>query len=91
MSEKVIPCEVYSRIVGYHRPVQSWNKGKCEEFKQRLLNQDETYVMEKVLKRAKDKIMLLQELIEKKGGPQDWIVTDIPKKNIMFTRRNYML
>jgi len=35
MSEKVIPCEVYSRIVGYHRPVQSWNKGKCEEFKQR--------------------------------------------------------
>lgn len=35
MSEKVILCEVYSRIVGYHRPVQSWNKGKCEEFKHR--------------------------------------------------------
>lgn len=33
--KKVVPCEVYSRIVGYHRPVQSWNKGKCEEFKQR--------------------------------------------------------
>ncbi len=25
-------CEVYSRVVGYLRPVQSWNKGKKEEF-----------------------------------------------------------
>ncbi|OGZ24249.1 MAG: ribonucleoside triphosphate reductase [Candidatus Nealsonbacteria bacterium RIFCSPLOWO2_01_FULL_43_32] len=29
------PCEVYSRIVGYLRPVQQWNKGKKEEFRQR--------------------------------------------------------
>jgi len=29
------PCEVYSRIVGYLRPVQQWNKGKQEEFKER--------------------------------------------------------
>jgi anaerobic ribonucleoside-triphosphate reductase len=28
-------CEVYSRIVGYLRPVQQWNKGKQEEFNQR--------------------------------------------------------
>lgn len=27
--------EVYSRVVGYLRPVQSWNKGKQEEFKMR--------------------------------------------------------
>jgi len=26
------PCEVYSRIVGYLRPVQQWNDGKREEF-----------------------------------------------------------
>ena len=25
-------CEVYSRVVGYLRPVQGWNKGKKEEF-----------------------------------------------------------
>jgi len=30
-----VPCEVYSRVVGYYRPVQSWNLGKQEEFKQR--------------------------------------------------------
>ena len=29
------PCEVYSRVVGYLRPVQQWNKGKVEEFKKR--------------------------------------------------------
>jgi len=29
------PCEVYSRIVGYLRPVQQWNRGKQEEFEQR--------------------------------------------------------
>lgn len=29
------PCEVYSRVVGYLRPVQSWNNGKKEEFKMR--------------------------------------------------------
>ncbi len=29
------PCEVYSRVVGYFRPVQQWNEGKREEFKER--------------------------------------------------------
>ena len=28
-------CEVYSRVVGYLRPVQNWNKGKKEEFTMR--------------------------------------------------------
>lgn len=28
-------CEVYSRVVGYLRPVSQWNKGKREEFKLR--------------------------------------------------------
>jgi len=29
-------CEVYSRVVGYIRPVQQWNKGKKQEFKDRI-------------------------------------------------------
>jgi len=29
------PCEVYSRIVGYLRPIQQWNEGKQQEFKER--------------------------------------------------------
>lgn len=30
-----IPVEVYSRTVGYYRPVNQWNKGKREEFNDR--------------------------------------------------------
>jgi len=28
-------CEVYSRVVGYLRPLNQYNKGKQEEFKSR--------------------------------------------------------
>jgi anaerobic ribonucleoside-triphosphate reductase len=35
MSNKKVPVEVYSRVVGYFRPVNQWNKGKQEEFHQR--------------------------------------------------------
>jgi anaerobic ribonucleoside-triphosphate reductase len=28
-------CEVYSRVVGYLRPVQQWNDGKAAEWKER--------------------------------------------------------
>ena len=28
-------CEVYSRVVGYCRPVSQWNVGKQEEFRER--------------------------------------------------------
>ena len=36
------PCchektEVYSRITGYYRPVQNWNDGKAQEFKDRVV------------------------------------------------------
>ncbi len=29
------PCEVYSRVVGYLRPVNQWNKGKRSEYSER--------------------------------------------------------
>ena len=31
------PTEVYSRITGYYRPVQNWNEGKTQEYKNRKL------------------------------------------------------
>lgn len=30
-----VPCEIYSRVVGYFRPVQNWNEGKKQEFSER--------------------------------------------------------
>ncbi|HNR90619.1 MAG TPA: anaerobic ribonucleoside-triphosphate reductase [Spirochaetota bacterium] len=35
-NSKKIPVEVYSRVVGYFRPVNQWNKGKREEFQNRV-------------------------------------------------------
>ena len=29
------PCEIYTRVMGYHRPVSWWNAGKQQEFKDR--------------------------------------------------------
>lgn len=33
--KKRTKCEIYSRVVGYLRPVQQWNDGKQEEWKKR--------------------------------------------------------
>ena len=30
-----MPTEVFSRIVGYYRPVNCWNEGKKQEYKER--------------------------------------------------------
>ena len=30
-------AEVYSRITGYYRPVQNWNDGKAQEYKNRTV------------------------------------------------------
>lgn len=45
-----IPVEVYSRVVGYYRPVSQWNNGKREEFKDRkeMPNEKITEFLEKV-------------------------------------------
>lgn len=45
-------CDVYSRVVGYFRPVRNWNEGKQEEFKQRL--------------EYKEKIALAKDFAEKR-------------------------
>jgi ribonucleoside-triphosphate reductase len=34
-------AEVYSRITGYYRPVQNWNEGKAQEYKNRKLYEPE--------------------------------------------------
>jgi anaerobic ribonucleoside-triphosphate reductase len=41
---------VYSRIVGYIRPVSQWNKGKKQEFKDR-----KTYINGKELDQGNDR------------------------------------
>ncbi len=33
--EKRTKCEVWTRVMGYHRPVDSWNDGKQSEHRER--------------------------------------------------------
>ena len=35
MKQIKIRAEIYSRVVGYFRPVSQWNAGKAEEFTER--------------------------------------------------------
>ena len=41
-------AEVYSRITGYYRPVQNWNDGKAQEYKNRTLYDVEQSAIKKV-------------------------------------------
>jgi uncharacterized protein len=59
---------------------------RCEEFKQRILSQDEDHVYEKIVKRAEEKIKEIKDLLKRKGTEKDWIVVDLPKKNIIFVK-----
>lgn len=34
--EERTPCEVWTRVMGYHRPVSSFNKGKQSEYAERV-------------------------------------------------------
>ena len=36
LDEERTPCEIWSRVMGYHRPVDQWNPGKQQEFQDRL-------------------------------------------------------
>ena len=44
-------AEVYSRITGYYRPVQNWNDGKAQEYKNRKLYDMEHTTLKKVQSR----------------------------------------
>ena len=43
-------AEVYSRITGYYRPVQNWNDGKSQEYKNRTLYDVDNSQLKKVQK-----------------------------------------
>ena len=56
------------------------------EFKQRLLSQDAHSDNEKIIKKAFDKVSEIEDILSKKGRPEDWLVSDIPEKYIVFVK-----
>lgn len=45
-------CEVWSRVMGYHRPVSEFNRGKKEEFYERKCFTEEKAVSHLILDNA---------------------------------------
>jgi hypothetical protein len=38
--EERTKCEVWSRVMGYHRPISAWNAGKQQEYLDRQMFQE---------------------------------------------------
>ncbi len=51
--------EVYSRITGYYRPIQNWNDGKAQEFRDRL-----EYDIEKSYANEHEAVQIAKEIAE---------------------------
>lgn len=41
--------EVYSRVMGYHRPVSFWNVGKQQEFRDRRMFHEEAVLTDNLI------------------------------------------
>ena len=70
--------EIYSRITGYYRPVQNWNDGKAQEFKdRRVYNIGRSH-----LRREKQPVFAEEKQIEEKSqagrvtGPLDEVIRE---------------
>lgn len=76
------PTEVYSRITGYYRPVQNWNTGKAQEFKER-----ETYDFNEA-SRAKVNGPATHDAQNGKGDSKtDAPVGSCSSENLLFTTK----
>lgn len=74
--------EVYSRITGYYRPVQNWNAGKSQEFKERkLYNIGQQLLKDKSISAEQDKLA-----VEEKGKEANTYKT-VQGKAMLFTTK----
>lgn len=69
--------EVYSRITGYYRPVQNWNDGKLQEYKNRVVYD----IDNSSLKRPTSSIVKITALAENAEEPQ---VEVVPMDNVKY-------
>ena len=67
------PAEVYSRITGYYRPVQNWNDGKIQEYKNRTLYDVEHSQIKKV---AASRVTISREEVK---------IEPVPSMKYLFT------
>lgn len=57
---------------------------RCDAFRQRILNQDDQATSDKIIRKAYEKVDEIKKYLKTYGTDKDWLVVDIPKKNIVF-------
>lgn len=59
---------------------------KCDGLRQRLLHQDDLNNYNKAFKKAEGKIEEIELVLKKKGKSGDWLISDLPRKDIVFVK-----
>ena len=81
--------EVYSRITGYYRPVQNWNDGKSQEYKDRLTYNIGTSVLKGTVEKAavtEDIKSVKETMAEPVVGELKAVAASTDAKAILFSR-----
>ena len=69
------PTEVYSRITGYYRPVQNWNDGKSQEYKDRKVYDIENSKLTRNGRQEEKKAEEKAPAAEKKAADGNYLFT----------------
>ncbi|MBR0121997.1 MAG: ribonucleoside triphosphate reductase [Clostridia bacterium] len=78
--------EVYSRITGYYRPVQNWNDGKAQEYKERKVYDIGTSVLKKSHAKAAEAVKKENNNIESTGQNELLLFTTKTCPNCMIAK-----
>jgi len=84
-SVKGTQAEVYSRIVGYYRSVRNWNKGKREEYGQRLMYKPDVSLLASCTPQAEQAVSV-HEGVAEKNLPGTGAEFGVDKRVILFVR-----
>jgi uncharacterized protein len=59
---------------------------RSPELRQILIDQNDQAGREKIVKRAQKKVKEVQDFLQDKGRPGEWMISDLPKKEIIFVK-----
>ena len=80
------PAEVYSRITGYYRPVQAWNDGKLQEYKNRTEYRAETSVLKKIARAKQSSVVEAANTQATAGDSKTYLFTTKTCPNCMMAK-----
>lgn len=65
---------------------QGARTARCNEFRQLLLDQDNPEFNRTIYEKAEQKVQEMTEVIREHGDRKDWIISDLPTREIVFTK-----